>query len=257
MNKFTWLRCATERQTPSRDKGDQTSNISFELNTSRTWFLLITNPTELSRQRVWNFYNLTKLLRSLENFRQDKLQVLLHKLLNTQKPNSTVQRYTSFHLCVTTREVRFMFALIPYFCLWVSVVWHSCMLCGYCWWMVIAMSAVSPFFHQLRDVRSSLKGPNSRLCQTKRIINLLLRNNYPATSYRRVRKESDELFYTVWSLVMVRNQLPPQVSTDGNGLLNLKKTTLLMDTLNKVDAAIWVNDTIGLMLDCYIDLCRV
>ena len=23
-------------------------------------------------------------------------------------------------------EVRFMFALIPYFCLWVSVVWHSC-----------------------------------------------------------------------------------------------------------------------------------
>ena len=23
------------------------------------------------------------------------------------------------------------------------------------------------------------------------------------------------------------------------------------------DAAIWVNDTIGLMLDCFIDLCRV
>ena len=26
-------------------------------------------------------------------------------------------------------EVRFMFALIPYFCLWVSVVWHSCSMC--------------------------------------------------------------------------------------------------------------------------------
>ena len=29
--------------------------------------------------------------------------------------------------------------------------------------------------------------------------------------YRRVRKESDELLYTVWSLVTVRNQLPAQV----------------------------------------------
>ena len=28
--------------------------------------------------------------------------------------------------------------------------------------------------------------------------------------YRRVRKERDELFYTIWSLVMVRNQLPAQ-----------------------------------------------
>ncbi|KOX73271.1 hypothetical protein WN51_01128 [Melipona quadrifasciata] len=28
---------------------------------------------------------------------------------------------------------------------------------------------------------------------------------------RRVQKESDELLYTVWSLVMVRNQLPAQV----------------------------------------------
>ena len=29
-------------------------------------------------------------------------------------------------LCMSFWEVRFMFALIPYFCLWVSVVWHSC-----------------------------------------------------------------------------------------------------------------------------------
>ena len=44
------------------------------------------------------------------------------------------------------------------------------------------------------------------------IINLLLVNNfYPVTTYRRVQKESDELLYTVWSFVMVRNQLPAQV----------------------------------------------
>ena len=30
-------------------------------------------------------------------------------------------------------------------------------------------------------------------------------------SYRQVQKESDELLYTVWSLVTVRNQLPAQV----------------------------------------------
>ena len=29
--------------------------------------------------------------------------------------------------------------------------------------------------------------------------------------YRRVQKESDGLLYTVWSLVMVRDQLPAQV----------------------------------------------
>ena len=29
--------------------------------------------------------------------------------------------------------------------------------------------------------------------------------------YRRGQKESDELLYTFWSLVMVRNQLPAQV----------------------------------------------
>ena len=44
------------------------------------------------------------------------------------------------------------------------------------------------------------------------MINLLLLNNfYPVISYRRVQKESDGLLYTVWSLVMVRNQLPAQV----------------------------------------------
>ena len=44
------------------------------------------------------------------------------------------------------------------------------------------------------------------------MINLLLFNNfYPVMSYRRVQKEKDELLCTVWSLVMVRNQLPAQV----------------------------------------------
>ena len=48
--------------------------------------------------------------------------------------------------------------------------------------------------------------------KTKQIINLLLLNNfYSVISYRRVEKDSDELLYTVWSLVMVRaNQLPAQ-----------------------------------------------
>ena len=46
--------------------------------------------------------------------------------------------------------------------------------------------------------------------QTKQIINLLLLNNYPMI-YRRVQTESDELLYTVRSLVTVRNQLPAQV----------------------------------------------
>ena len=44
------------------------------------------------------------------------------------------------------------------------------------------------------------------------MINLLLFNHfYPVMSYRRVEKESDESLYTVWSLVMVCNQLPAQV----------------------------------------------
>ena len=43
------------------------------------------------------------------------------------------------------------------------------------------------------------------------IIDLLLLNHFhPVISYRQVRMESDELFYTVWSLVTVRNQLPAQ-----------------------------------------------
>ena len=46
------------------------------------------------------------------------------------------------------------------------------------------------------------------MTQAKQIINLLLLNNFhPVMSYRRVQKESDELLYTIWSLVMVRNQL--------------------------------------------------
>ena len=44
------------------------------------------------------------------------------------------------------------------------------------------------------------------------MMNLLLFNNfYPVITYRRVQKESDELLYTVRSLVMVRSQLPAQV----------------------------------------------
>ena len=39
-------------------------------------------------------------------------------------------------------------------------------------------------------------------------------NNFcPVISYW-VQKESDELLYTAWSLVMVRNQLPAQVVKD-------------------------------------------
>ena len=49
------------------------------------------------------------------------------------------------------------------------------------------------------------------ITQTKQIINLLLHNNFYPVIYRRVQKESDELLYTVWSLVMVRKQLPAQV----------------------------------------------
>ena len=41
------------------------------------------------------------------------------------------------------------------------------------------------------------------------MINLLLLSNnfYLVISYRRVQKESDELLYRVWSLVMVRNPI--------------------------------------------------
>ncbi|CAD1469987.1 unnamed protein product, partial [Heterotrigona itama] len=44
---------------------------------------------------------------------------------------------------------------------------------------------------------------------TKQIINLLLLSNnfYPVILYQRVQKESDELLYTAWSLVMVRESV--------------------------------------------------
>ena len=48
------------------------------------------------------------------------------------------------------------------------------------------------------------------ITEEKQIINsLLLDKCYPVISHRRVRKESDELL--IWSLVMVRSQLPAQV----------------------------------------------
>ena len=44
--------------------------------------------------------------------------------------------------------------------------------------------------------------------KAEQVINLLLRNNfYLAISCRRVEEESDELLYTVWSLVMVREPI--------------------------------------------------
>ena len=45
-----------------------------------------------------------------------------------------------------------------------------------------------------------------------KFVKLHLNNFYPVISYRRDQKESDEFeLYTVWSLVMVRSQLPAQV----------------------------------------------
>ena len=50
---------------------------------------------------------------------------------------------------------------------------------------------------------------------------ILLNNFYPtAMSYRRVRKDSDELFYTTRSLVKVRNQLPAQVNVSETSSYN-------------------------------------
>ena len=43
------------------------------------------------------------------------------------------------------------------------------------------------------------------------MINLLLLNNFYPVIYRRGQNKSDELSYTVWPLVTVRNQLPAQV----------------------------------------------
>ena len=77
------------------------------------------------------------------------------------------------------------------------------------------------------------------ITQAKQIINLLLLNNfYPVISYRRVpkEKESDELLYTVWSLVMVRNQLPAQVVSiklSANFVADLKKILSYIYYLNK------------------------
>ena len=64
------------------------------------------------------------------------------------------------------------------------------------------------FFVPNRNIFSVLS-----ITQAKQIINLLLLNNFFSdivpTSSR--GKESDELSYTIWSLVMVRDQLPAQV----------------------------------------------
>ena len=45
------------------------------------------------------------------------------------------------------------------------------------------------------------------MTQIKRIINLLLLSHFYPVIYRRVQKESDELLYMVWSLVMVREPI--------------------------------------------------
>ena len=55
-------------------------------------------------------------------------------------------------------------------------------------------------------------------------------------SYRRVQKESDELLYTVRSLVMVRNRLPTQVVEDiyksfSDTVENLKVNTALISNI--------------------------
>ena len=41
---------------------------------------------------------------------------------------------------------------------------------------------------------------------------LLLNNFYPVVSYRRIKKESDELLHAIRSLVMVRSQLAQRAS---------------------------------------------
>ena len=59
------------------------------------------------------------------------------------------------------------------------------------------------------------------------IINLLLLNNFYPVIYRPVQRESDVLLYTVWSLVMVRNQLPAQVVE-----IDEKQGTIFLETLD-------------------------
>ena len=48
-------------------------------------------------------------------------------------------------------------------------------------------------------------------------------------SCRRVEKESVELLYTFWSLVMVRNQLPAQVVKDEPSVLDSPNLRLCLD----------------------------
>ena len=54
------------------------------------------------------------------------------------------------------------------------------------------------------------------ITQAKEMINLLLLNSLYPVICRRVDKESDELFYTVWSLVMVRNQFASAMGSRRN-----------------------------------------
>ena len=50
-------------------------------------------------------------------------------------------------------------------------------------------------------------------------------------SYRRVEKESDELLYTVWPLVMVRNQLPAQAVKINQKVQGILQVFLLLAIL--------------------------
>ena len=58
------------------------------------------------------------------------------------------------------------------------------------------------------------------------MISLLFLSNFYLVIYRRVQKESDELLYTVWSLVMVRNQLPAQVVKGASSRMFLQRGTV-------------------------------
>ena len=50
-------------------------------------------------------------------------------------------------------------------------------------------------------------------------------------SYRRVEKESDELLYTVWPLVMVRYQLPAQAVKINQKVQGILQVFLLLAIL--------------------------
>ena len=79
----------------------------------------------------------------------------------------------------------------------------------------VSTSCAGIFFFLNCNIFSVLSNIQVKQNGQKQIINLLLLNNFdPATSHTdRVQKESDELLYTAWSLVMVRNQLPTQRAT--------------------------------------------